>query len=64
MRGTGEQSRHHYLTWAEFSAGYTLGRCLQYDGGEFGHWYTTSRDVHHMMVNHPASPWLHIPFRF
>ncbi|MBB5999568.1 DUF1266 domain-containing protein [Streptomonospora salina] len=58
-----EQARRHYATWAEFSASYILGRCLHFDNGEFGHWYTTPLDVHHLMMSHPQSPWLHVPFR-
>src|SRR5690625_2655549 len=38
-----------YTSWAEFSAGYILGRCLHFDDGEFGHWYTTPLEVHHTM---------------
>jgi len=58
-----EQSRRYYTSWAEFSAGYILGRCLHFDDGEFGHWYTTPLEVHHTMTAHPQSPWAHIPFR-
>jgi hypothetical protein len=59
----GELSRQVYGSWAEFSAGYVLGRCLHFDNGEFGSWYTEPLAVHHTMVTHPHSPWLHLPFR-
>ncbi|GAB3452181.1 hypothetical protein GCM10027570_30090 [Streptomonospora sediminis] len=60
----GEQARRYYATWSDFSAGYILGRCLHFDDGEFGHWYTTPLEVHHLMMSHPQSPWRNVPFHF
>ncbi|MFC3994881.1 DUF1266 domain-containing protein [Nocardiopsis sediminis] len=57
-----EQARRHHASWADFSAGYILGRCLHFDEGEFGSWYTTPLAVHQTMMSHPQSPWLHMPF--
>lgn len=59
----GELARQFYAAWADFSAGYTLGRCLHFDEGKFGRRYTEPLSVHHTMMSHPQSPWLHIPFR-
>ncbi|MBV2362073.1 DUF1266 domain-containing protein [Streptomonospora nanhaiensis] len=58
----GEQARRHYASWADFSAGYVLGRCLHFDNGEFGPRYTEPLEVHHVMMSHPQSPWLNLPF--
>lgn len=59
----GELARQYYGSWAEFSAGYILGRCLHLDNGQFGVRYTDPLAVHHTMMAHPQSPWLHVPFR-
>ncbi|GAA1762122.1 hypothetical protein GCM10009834_19730 [Streptomonospora arabica] len=58
-----EQALRYYTTWWDFSAGYILGRCLHFDQGAFSHWYTTPLEVHHLMMTHPQSPWLNLPFR-
>ncbi|MFH8367239.1 DUF1266 domain-containing protein [Streptomyces sp. NPDC018031] len=66
MRAAVEQvsaaARAAYGSWAEFSAGYVLGRCLHFDEEEFGPWYTTVRDAHLELVDDPESPWRTVPF--
>lgn len=63
VRAGGQAARYH-VSWADFSAAYILGRCLHFDQGEFGWRYTDPLAVHHTMMSHPQSPWVHIPFRF
>lgn len=46
-----------YGSWRDFSAGYTLGRMLRFDGGEFGEWYDRSLTAHRILTQDPASPW-------
>lgn len=58
----GEAARDAYRSWAEFSAGYVLGRCLHFDEEEFGTWYTTALAAHLALTTDPASPWLNIPW--
>ncbi|MFD9574498.1 DUF1266 domain-containing protein [Streptomyces sp. NPDC059982] len=55
--------RRTYRSWADFSAGYALGRCLHFDEEEFGEWYTSSLATHLTLTTDPASPWLNIPWR-
>ncbi|MFE9215348.1 DUF1266 domain-containing protein [Streptomyces lavendulae] len=59
----GETARGAYRSWADFSAGYCLGRCLHFDEEEFGDWYTSSLATHLTLTTDPASPWLNIPWR-
>ncbi|MFJ3517238.1 MULTISPECIES: DUF1266 domain-containing protein [unclassified Streptomyces] len=58
----GEAARDTYRSWEEFSAGYSLARCLHFDEEEFGTWYTTSLGAHLTLTTDPASPWLNIPW--
>lgn len=58
----GAQSRRHYNSWAEVSAGYILGRSLRFDNDEYGEFYTEPVAAHHTLVSHPQSPWLNLPF--
>ncbi|MFD6974782.1 DUF1266 domain-containing protein [Streptomyces sp. NPDC059979] len=58
----GEAARQTYRSWAEFSAGYVLGRCLHFDEEEFGTWYTTALAAHVALTTDPASPWRNIPW--
>nr|BFE38245.1 hypothetical protein GCM10010200_104960 [Actinomadura rugatobispora] len=53
----GDRARRTYGSWAEFSAGYTLGRMLRFDDDEFGEWYERSVAVHRMLLDDPGSPW-------
>lgn len=59
----GEAARGTYRSWEEFSAGYSLGRCLHFDEEEFGDWYTSSLATHLTLTTDPASPWLNIPWK-
>ncbi|MGW7483406.1 DUF1266 domain-containing protein [Nonomuraea muscovyensis] len=57
----GKGAQGVYGSWAEFSAGYVLGRCLHFDEEAFGDWYTTVLDAHRALMTHPESPWAAIP---
>lgn len=59
----GEVAGETYRSWAEFSAGYLLGRCLHFDEEEFGEWYDSSLATHLTLTGEPASPWLNIPWK-
>ncbi|WP_282696373.1 DUF1266 domain-containing protein [Streptomyces sp. CC208A] len=52
----------NYRSWADFSASYALGRCLQFDEEEFGDWYEESLRTHRVLMTDPTSPWLTIPW--
>ena len=52
-----------YRSWADFSAGYILGRCLHFDEEEFGDWYQDMVSAHRILMSEAGSPWLNIPFR-
>ncbi|MFJ5709106.1 DUF1266 domain-containing protein [Streptomyces sp. NPDC093105] len=54
--------RANYRSWADFSASYTLGRCLRFDEEEFGEWYDESLRTHRALMTDPTSPWLTIPW--
>lgn len=58
----GGQSRRHYSSWAEISAGYILGRALRFDNDTFGDFYTEPVAAHHTLMTHPHSPWVNLPF--
>ncbi|MFI8993666.1 DUF1266 domain-containing protein [Streptomyces sp. NPDC053542] len=58
----GAASRSAYRSWEDFSAGFILGRCLQFDEEEFGHWYTDMATAHQILTTDPASPWRNIPW--
>ncbi|HEY8481909.1 MAG TPA: DUF1266 domain-containing protein [Spirillospora sp.] len=53
----GGRARQVYSSWESFSAGYTLGRMLRFDDGEFGEWYERSLVVHRVLAEDPDSPW-------
>ncbi|MCX4823876.1 DUF1266 domain-containing protein [Streptomyces sp. NBC_01142] len=59
----GEVSKASYDSWEDFSAGYVLGRCLHFDGEEFGTWYGNMLDAHRILTTDPGSPWLNIPWK-
>jgi hypothetical protein len=52
-----------YDSWQDFSAGYILGRCLHFDGEEFGEWYSNMLEAHRILTTDPGSPWLNIPWK-
>ena len=58
----GELTRQYYTSWADFGAGYALGRVLRFDREEYGHMYESVLGPHLMLTNDPASPWRHIRF--
>jgi hypothetical protein len=58
----GEASRQVYRSWAEFAAGFVLGRCLHFDSEEYGDWYTDMVTVHRILSTEPESPWLSVPW--
>jgi hypothetical protein len=58
----GELCRQHYASWADFSAGYALGRVIRFDNEEYGHMYVSVRGPHHLLMTDRSSPWWHIPF--
>jgi uncharacterized protein DUF1266 len=58
----GELCRQHYSSWADFSAGYALGRVLRFDEEQYGHMYVSVLGPHRLLTTDPASPWWHVPF--
>jgi Protein of unknown function (DUF1266) len=58
----GELARRYYVSWADFGAGYALGRVLRFDNEEYGHMYASVLGPHRMLMYDQASPWRHIPF--
>lgn len=58
----GELCRQHYSSWAEFSAGYALGRVIRFDNETYGHMYVSVRGPHHLLMTDRSSPWGNIPF--
>ncbi|WP_424889523.1 DUF1266 domain-containing protein [Streptomyces sp. XH2] len=59
----GRAAQSAYRSWEDFSAGFTLGRCLHFDEEEFGSWYQEMVDAHRLLTTDPASPWLNIPWK-
>lgn len=57
LRVIGESAAEEYATWADFSLGYVLGRCLHFDEDLFGNWYREVRDSHRLLTSRPESPW-------
>ena len=51
-----------YSSWADLSAGYSLGRVLRFDNDEFDVWYNTVLEPHQVLLSDPASPWLTLPW--
>lgn len=58
----GELSAERYASWADFSAGYALGRVLRFDTEEFGEWYTDVLTAHRTLLSRPDSPWVTLPW--
>lgn len=54
----GKQAFGRYSSWADLSAGYSLGRVLRFDNDEFDVWYATVLEPHQVLLTDPASPWL------
>ncbi|WP_328438782.1 DUF1266 domain-containing protein [Streptomyces sp. NBC_00444] len=59
----GHSAARSYQSWQDFSVGFILGRCLQFDNDKFGSWYEDMVTVHRILMSDPGSPWLNIPFR-
>lgn len=58
----GELCRQHYSSWADFSAGYALGRVLRFDDEQYGHLYVSVLGPHRLLESDRSSPWWHVPF--
>jgi hypothetical protein len=58
----GELCRRHYTSWADFSAGYALGRVIRFDEEEYGHMYVSALGPHRLLMADRTSPWWHVPF--
>lgn len=58
----GELCRQHYSSWADFSAGYALGRVLRFDEEQYGHMYVSVLGPHRLLMSDRSSPWWHVPF--
>ncbi|MGF0172131.1 DUF1266 domain-containing protein [Streptomyces sp. Marseille-Q5077] len=59
----GHRAARRYKSWQDFSVGFVLGRCLQFDNDKFGSWYEDMVTAHRILMADPGSPWLNIPFR-
>ncbi|MBP0462015.1 DUF1266 domain-containing protein [Streptomyces montanisoli] len=51
-----------HTSWADYSAGYALGRVLRFGHEEFGEWYETVLAPHRLLMTDPESPWLTLPW--
>lgn len=58
----GELCRRHYSSWADFSAGYALGRVIRFDEERYGHLYASVLGPHRLLMGDRSSPWWHVPF--
>jgi Protein of unknown function (DUF1266) len=58
----GDLCRQHYTSWADFSAGYALGRVIRFDDEKYGHMYVSVRGPHRLLMTERSSPWWHVPF--
>ncbi|OLF04642.1 hypothetical protein BLA60_39720 [Actinophytocola xinjiangensis] len=58
----GALCRRAYTSWADFSAGYALGRVIRFDREEYGHMYVSVRGPHRLLMTERSSPWVHLPF--
>lgn len=58
----GELCRRHYTSWADFSAGYALGRVIRFDEEQYGHMYVSVLGPHRLLMGDRTSPWWHVPF--
>ncbi|MFI9308250.1 DUF1266 domain-containing protein [Streptomyces triculaminicus] len=63
IRRAGALAREHHTSWADFSAGYALGRVMRFDTEEFGSWYTSVLEPHRLLMSEDDSPWLTLPWR-
>jgi hypothetical protein len=59
----GEAGRQAYASWGDFAVGFILGRCLHFDGEEFGGWYTDMVAAYRDLTTDPDSPWLSVPWQ-
>ncbi|MGA5410434.1 DUF1266 domain-containing protein [Streptomyces lavendulocolor] len=59
----GALAKAAYSSWEGFSAGYTLGRVLRFDGEEYGHLYEGALAAHRLLTDDEGSPWRNIPWR-
>ncbi|MEU6048524.1 DUF1266 domain-containing protein [Streptomyces griseus] len=59
----GALSKSAHRSWEEFSAGYSLGRVLRFDGEEYGPFYEKNVVAHRLLAESEGSPWRHIPWR-
>ncbi len=59
----GALSRSAYRSWEDFSAAYTLGRVLRFDGESYGSYYQGNLTAHRILTEHEASPWRNIAWR-
>ncbi|WP_051840371.1 DUF1266 domain-containing protein [Streptomyces sp. NRRL F-5126] len=51
-----------HTSWADYSAGYALGRVLRFGHEEFGEWYEAVLAPHRLLMSDPESPWLTLPW--
>ncbi|MGQ4513845.1 DUF1266 domain-containing protein [Streptomyces sp. DW26H14] len=51
-----------HTSWADFSAGYALGRVLRFGTEEFGEWYEQALEPHRLLMDDPESPWRTLPW--
>jgi hypothetical protein len=58
----GELCRRHYTSWADFSAGYALGRVVRLGEERYDHRYASVLGAHRLLVSDRTSPWWHLPF--
>lgn len=59
----GALAKAAHSPWEGFSAGYTLGRVLRFDGEEYGHFYEGALAAHRLLTDDEGSPWRNIPWR-
>ncbi|MFE1773582.1 DUF1266 domain-containing protein [Streptomyces sp. NPDC059008] len=62
VQRVGARAREVYGSWAEFAAGYLLGRMLAFDHGWFGPQYAEAAHLHRVLTQDPSSPWQVLPF--
>ncbi|WP_158675684.1 DUF1266 domain-containing protein [Nocardia stercoris] len=59
----GELVRPYYDSWEALAAGYIMGRCLHFDGEEFGHWYLEMVETARLLAAAPDGPWQTQPWK-
>ncbi|MFD7105319.1 DUF1266 domain-containing protein [Streptomyces celluloflavus] len=62
VQQAGARAREVYGSWAEFAAGYALGRMLAFDNGWFGPQYAEAVHIHRALTQDPGSPWRGLAF--